>query len=450
MNHQIDNTNDHEDGDQPYEDWMDGSASESSEGSDTPRKLDPMAQILNDLTADLNSLTLEAETILSRQPRATQVVLSLETKRLFSQYEKYGSMARLKVGVQKFMRLGDEKGKLRIKDDTKEDEEEEPLRETLRPRRPPRPAHYGKAFMLNFTADDDKPKYDAEKDFITPLIRDPFNPDPNNYISHPLRIIDADSIPYITTLPWDPIATRLTWPARLGWAHGFLSSINKILSLADHESRIRLFHHVTKWGPSPVFRAGIAEHVKAQYAGIFETAQEHYLGMTPETRTFLRDIYFKKQHLNHVERRLLALACRIDEDSVQMFWEDLAESLRGYGAMRTFMAAREIEKNGEAKAIHDEEVERKRHKQREQAKNEAEAQLMAFKANKENVSLDVFWRDQMDESEEVPRPRSGAQLRPKLGGEVFTAEDEKTMSAGMSVTDRKRFDPDYAGGPEAF
>ena len=79
------------------------------------------------------------------------------------------------------------------------------------------------------------------------------------------------SIPYVTTLPWDPIATKITWPGRLAWPHGMLSSINKILSIVDQESRVRLFHHVTKWGPSPVFRAGIAEHVKAQYRTIFET-----------------------------------------------------------------------------------------------------------------------------------------------------------------------------------
>ncbi|EXJ56935.1 hypothetical protein A1O7_07279 [Cladophialophora yegresii CBS 114405] len=360
---------------------LDSESSANSDTSDTAGSFDPQAQLLEDLESDLNSLTLEAEIILSRQPRSTQLILARETKALFKSYEKYGSMARLRVGVEKFLRLGDERGRLRIEDDDENDENDSPSM-TLQPTRPKRPAHYGEAFMLNFTSDDDAPKFNAETDFITPPVKDPFNPNPNSYIHHPLRIIDPDCIPYVTTLPWDPIATKITWPAHLAWPRGFLSAINKILSIVDQESRVRLFHHVTKWGPSPVFRAGIAEHVKAQYSTIFETAEENSLGLTPETRSFLRDIYFKKQYLNIAERRMLALACRINEESVKLFWEETAEQLRGYGAMRTFMAAREIEKPREARRKFEDETRLKEQKRREEVRREHERRVLELRAGR--------------------------------------------------------------------
>lgn len=382
MNPQLDN--DESDNDGSYTqlgaeaDDVDDSYSESSATSDTSADIDPQAQLLQDLTANLDSLTLQAETILSHQPRGTQLVLATETKFLFKQYEKFGSMARLKVGVEKFLRLGDEKGRLRLEDDTIDEKDSKAM--TNRSKQTGRPAHYGEAFMLNHTSGDDVPKFNADTDFINRPVRDPFDPNPTNFIQHPLRIIDAESIPYVTSLPWDPIATKITWPANLAWDRGLLSATNKILSLADHESRIRLFHHISKWGPSPVFRAGIAEHVKAQYADIFETAEENYLGLTPETRSFLRDIYFKHQALNVAERRMLALVCRINVDSVAVYWEDMAKRLRGYEAMRTFMAAREIEKNREAKRKVDMERQEREYKRREAIQREQEKQIWEMRA----------------------------------------------------------------------
>ena len=108
----------------------DDSDSVSSESSATTAAVDPQLQLLEDLTSNLNSLTVEAETILSHQPRNTQLVLSFETKRLFNQYEHYGSMARLKVGVQNFLGLGDEKGRIRINNEMKKDDDSDVFNET--------------------------------------------------------------------------------------------------------------------------------------------------------------------------------------------------------------------------------------------------------------------------------------------------------------------------------
>ncbi|KAJ9610509.1 hypothetical protein H2200_005286 [Cladophialophora chaetospira] len=364
--------------------------SESSSTSDSSFSIDPQTLTLEDLTANLNALTLQAETILSHQPRGTQLVLAKETKVLFKQYEKYGSMARLKVGIEKFLRQGDEKGRLRIEGHQTSEDDLKSM--TARSKQTNRPAHYGAAFMLNNTSDDDVPKFNADTDFITLPVRDPFEPNLNNFIHHPLRTIDPDSIPYVTSLPWDPIATQIKWPAHLAWPRGLLSAINKILSLVEHESRVRLFHHVSKWGPSPVFRAGIGQHVKALYSDIFETAEENYLGLTPETRSFLKDIYFKKQYLNVAERRTLALACRINEDSVAIFWEDMAAKLRGYEAMRIFMAAREIEKNREAKRKYDLEKNMREHKRREEVRKEHEARMVALRAGQAGPEALMYYQ----------------------------------------------------------
>jgi hypothetical protein len=296
--------------------------------------LDPKAQLLEDLQSQMYSLILSAETVLMRQSRQTQLALRKETKDLFTSYESHGSMARLKLGVHKFLTSGDADGTLSV-------EEECPRA------RNNRPAHYGAAFNIDYTSRDDEPKFDARTDFITPLVPDTTSANPTTTI-HPLRTVDPESIPLVTTLPWDPIATRMQWPGSLRLPRGLLSSLNKILSIVDYESRNRLFHHITKYGPSPVFRAGLAQKLKADYGSIFETATENYLGLTPETRSFLRSMYFKKPHLNVAERRLLALACRVEEDSVQMFWEDLSESTKSWQAMRIFMAAREIELDREA------------------------------------------------------------------------------------------------------
>jgi hypothetical protein len=374
-------------------DDLDDLGSESSDNSDTTVSVDPQAQLLEDLESDLNSLTLEAETILSRQPRSTQLVLARETKALFKSYEKYGSMARLKLGIEKFFGLGDERGRLQLKDDTEDEDENDSQSMTLQPPRPKRPAHYGEAFKLNFTSDDDDAhKFNADSDFITPPIKDPFNPNPDSYIHHPLRIIDPDSIPYVTTLAWDPIATKITWPAHLAWPRGFLSAINKILSIVDHESRVRLFHHITKWGPSPVFRVGIAEHVKVQYSTIFQTAEENSLGLTQETRSFLRETYFKKQYLNVAERRMLALSCRINEESVKLFWEETARQLRGYGAMRTFMAAREIEKYREARKKSEDEKRLKEQKRRDEVRKEHERRVQELMVGRADPNALLYYQ----------------------------------------------------------
>jgi hypothetical protein len=142
----------------------------------------------------------------------------------------------------------------------------------------------------------------------------------------------------------------MVWPSALELPPGFLSRINQMLTVVDHECRFRLFHHVSKYGPSPVFRAGIAAHAQSQYENIFEQMDDNYLNMTPESRQFLRGVFETNPTMNGTERRILARAVRIDEETIQAFWEDLMERRKAYWAMKIFMTAREIENGRKAKS----------------------------------------------------------------------------------------------------
>ncbi|KIX02999.1 uncharacterized protein Z518_06549 [Rhinocladiella mackenziei CBS 650.93] len=327
------------------DDTSDSDDSESStSSSETDEPVDPQTELCEDLESQLLGLTLEAQTVITGQPRATQLQLIADTRNLFRDYMSYGSMARLTVGIEKFFRLGDQGGKL-IFEDSKE---EIVLQGRMSDRRIP--AHYGSMWMVNYTADDDKCDCVDKIDSDAGIVNGSLQPNPQS-IFRPLRIIDPDSISYVTTLPWDPLATIFAWPGNLMWPRGLLGTLNQILSIEDYECRVRLFHYVTKYGPSPVFRLGIAQQVQNRYGSILETGGQNYLGLTQETRSFLRSVFESKPTLNIPETRLLARACGVDEDSLDMFWEDLQDETMGCMAMKAFIAAREAEKAKEAENV---------------------------------------------------------------------------------------------------
>ncbi|KEF60893.1 uncharacterized protein A1O9_02457, partial [Exophiala aquamarina CBS 119918] len=281
----------------------------------------------------LNRLTLQAEEILAQQPRATQINLTVEIRGLFKEYKLIGSMIRLERGIEKFFNAGDRNGTLIFKSAEKQSSQK--LKDSATSGNG-EPAHYGKAFMHNYTADDDKYEHpEPAEGGVTPA-------GPQGL--HPLRIIDPDSTSYVTTLPWDPVGTLVSWPAGLQWPQGLLGKVNQILSVVDHECRVRLFHHVCKYGPSPVLRAGIESQVHTHYSSIFENRAHNYLGLTPETRVFLRSIFERKSKVNVAESRLLARVCRVAYETVDLLWEDLRISRKAHMAMKVFITAREIEK----------------------------------------------------------------------------------------------------------
>lgn len=357
------------------------SDAESSTSLEAPKPVDPQEQLLGDLESQLNSLTLDAQSIIARQPRATQVQLETETKHLFNDYQHCGSMARLKVGVEKFLCLGNNGGRMRF-ENPKDDKA--PTAFLRRPEQTDKPTHYGAAFMMNYTEDDDAYAYEDKASSATGCISDRSLLASGPPI-HSLRIVDPDSISYITTLPWDPIATKITWPAHVAWPPGLLGKLNQILSIVDHEARVRLFHHVSKYGPSPLFRVGISEQIRSHYSSIFESAEDNYLGLTPESRSFIRGVYESQKTLNTAEKRLLGFTCRIAADSVEEFWDDLTFSRKGHTAMRIFMVAREVERAQEARRL---ELDRKRAKAAREYQCRMQASLRSGQVGTRSESSD--------------------------------------------------------------
>ncbi|KIW18533.1 hypothetical protein PV08_02821 [Exophiala spinifera] len=322
-------TDDHEDDeDEDDEDYEDDEDDEDDDETSPGR-------LLEDLESELNLLTLDAETILSRQPRATQLQMTVNTRKIFEDYKQHGSMARLKRGIEQFFAREDVRKGKKLEYATLEEEEANTD-----------PGHFGEVFMVNDTADDDVPKF---VDGATRTYNTIYGPRSKVNKFHS---VDPDYAALVATMPWDPVATVLKWPGATRWLPGVLGGIDKIFSLVDYESRVRLFHHVSRYGPSPIFRLGITEHVRSLYSTILETSHDNYLGLTPETRTFLRSVFGSMPGKpNAVEITMLAQTCRIGEDSVRIFWEDFYTSRRGYTAMKIFMTAREIEKSKEAWAV---------------------------------------------------------------------------------------------------
>lgn len=324
-------------GDEPWAEY-DGSESLTT-ASDVTEVIDPTEELLEELESQLDSVTLDAQTIVTRQPRATQVQLGADTRKLFGEYKQHGSMSRLLVGIQKIFRFSDGRGKLKFE-----------VLDAVNGMGTANstPGHFGEAFMVNTVPTGDEYDVEPQKDYSASSYGADSLPQGRPY-DHPLRIVDAESIEYVTTFPWDPVATILSWPTSLEWPRGLLSRINQILSIVDLESRVRLFHHVTKYGPSPLFRVGIAELVQSQYSSIFQDTHDHYLSLTPDTRSFLRELFETKNQLNAAECRMLVRACRVSEESIRIFWEDLSVARKGHNAMKVFVMAREVEKGNAAR-----------------------------------------------------------------------------------------------------
>lgn len=374
-----------------------------------PAPINLREERLEELRARLNRLTLQAEEILAQQPRATQINLTVEARALFKEYKLIGSMVRLERSVERFLKAGDRDGKLIFKPAP-----EQHLKD-IRTSGNGEPAHHEKAFMHNYTADDDKYEHpEPFKSGITPG-------GPRGL--HPLRIIDPDSISYVTTLPWDPVGTLVSWPAGLQWPPRLLAKINQILSVVDHECRVRLFHHVCKYGPSPVLKAGIEAQVQTHYSSIFERRAHNYLGLTPETRVFLRSIFERKSKLNVAESRLLARVCRVADQTVDLLWEDLRVSRKPHMAMKVFITAREIEKG-------------RRYIRREQ-KDVLQQQREKFFKEKE-----MLHRMEAEQQAEAIN-------RHRLNPRTFL-DNSGPMSGGMSRGERLRVDPDLQKLPRGY
>jgi hypothetical protein len=271
-----------------YDDWPSPSPSRSSFFSPSPPP-SPFSAEIASLTARLDSLAASAQSILSQQPRKTQHALTKATRDIFTKYETHGSAARLSHNLMQFLQEGA------------------------------------------------GPDLDLRKT----------HPAPIPHLTPTPRTIDEESRGLVpdSALPFHPIDTLLSYPHSNPLPASLLQALDVIFALHSHEAHNLLKHHIARYGAHPLFRAGIRALLASRLESIFLHANDDDLGMTPETRTFLRSVFEQTPEINLGERRMLARVCRVTERSIGMFWEDLHERRRAWFAMRVFVAAREVEAN---------------------------------------------------------------------------------------------------------
>lgn len=57
---------------------------------------------------------------------------------------------------------------------------------------------------------------------------------------------------------------------------------------------------------------------------LFQSINQHDLGLTPETEEFLFSVYERHPDLNVAETRMMVRATRLDEDTIEFFCESIS------------------------------------------------------------------------------------------------------------------------------
>jgi hypothetical protein len=261
---------------------------EKDDGDSTPsQSANPPPEDSSEIitaTEDLDALCSLATTELSQLPRATRKTLTSQTRAIFKSYEIHGSQLRLANALEKFL---------------------------LAPASP----------TTSFAPSS------------PPMIPAPIFPRSN----------DAESGDLIRTLPFHPADLKLEISGDVTIPPYLLPSLDRIFGLYTIEARALLKHHCEKYGDEPIFRLGIQQYIQSQLAGILESTANDPLGLTPEDRRFLLSVYEKHAVLNIAEKRLLAMSCWIDVETVRMFWDDMDLKREAWSGMRKLVAARELE-----------------------------------------------------------------------------------------------------------
>ena len=190
--------------------------------------------ILESLTAELDTLSHFAETRAHTQPRSTRNKLTAETRSIFQRYAQHGNKARLRHYVKAFLETGDEGmtfaealPALRLPADSAGarpcDEKVSRISQSLQCWRGSEPG----PVQTSRTVDSESAELVA--------------PPPNGLDFHLDRsfVLNGD-----TMIP-----------------QGLLESIDRVFGLYAKEAKLLLSHHCEKYGNEAVFRAGIREFV---------------------------------------------------------------------------------------------------------------------------------------------------------------------------------------------
>lgn len=263
------------------EDNNDNDSIPSGEATPLPEDSDELLAA----ASELDALCSLATTELSHLPRRTRNTFTSQTRSIFQSYSKHGSQLRLANALEKFL--------LAPADDN-----------------------------LNFTPQS------------PPLLP---KPEPVT------RSHDPDSGYLIRDTPFHAVDLSLEISGDVTIPAYLLPSLDRIFGLYTLEARALLKHHCEKYGDEPIFRAGIREYMQSQVEGILDSTAEDPLGLTPENRSFLLQVYEKTPTLNVAEKRLLAMSTRLSLETVEMFWGDMDLKRGAYVGMRKLVAARELE-----------------------------------------------------------------------------------------------------------
>ncbi len=273
---------------------------------------------LTSLTSQLDALSRTAEQHFHAHPRATRTKLTTQTRIIFQSYAKHGSAARLRHNIKAFLETADED-----LDSVEKLPPIQPMKHQDGDLLDPAFASWGHFENTNLTS-----PVQAEGGIGSRTV----DPDSSSLVTAPglgglefrldrSFVIDAD-----TKIPDD-----------------LLPSLSRILELWEKEAELLLSHHCEKYpGIEAVARAGVREYIMSRTDNLFTSIQGNDLGLTPETREFLFSVYERHPDLNTAEKRMLVRATRLDEETIDFFWDDMTERRKSYLAMRQVIAAREL------------------------------------------------------------------------------------------------------------
>ena len=184
--------------------------------------------------------------------------------------------------------------------------------------------------------------------------------------THDIRTNDLPTSLHITPfLPFDPLTTVLFCDEDTQMCPELVTTLSTIFALYNNIGIAMLRQLTTKYGPEPVFRAGIRELLQSRVEEIVKTPLDTGLGLTTEVRNVLKGVFegyqgylgmiggsgnggeartIKRGELNAAEIRLLAQVTGTGRETIEMFWDDMNVRRRAWGGLCTVVARREIER----------------------------------------------------------------------------------------------------------
>ncbi|ETN36560.1 uncharacterized protein HMPREF1541_08838 [Cyphellophora europaea CBS 101466] len=316
---------------------------------ETPQTYTDRLQHIAHLQARLQNLHLDAQRELNLQPKSTQLELGTQTRGIFDAYAKHGSEARLSQSIAAFL------GSERNTDTLQIWSTDEAAAASA--------AAAQKMIQLRILAAARAIKT-AKHTTVANEMPGHINTIPDADITDsPLdgrrtTTNDEPTTPLIREWEFAPVDITLSMPNHLDLPPTLLPTVSRILNVYNLQANARLHHHEAKYitlHPTPhktvhgyaLLRLGVSERFAELVGQLFDTEHTNAMGLSQERRAWLRECYEKMgvqgQGLNQREAEMVAGMVGLDVEGVQEWWEEQGRKLRGWKAMRVWIAARELE-----------------------------------------------------------------------------------------------------------